>query len=166
MTDSRVVRNYYSGQFFLKKSMVGNKWREFGLFERAHVFFSSFFVFLRRTSCFRLLESDLKEAFNAKNEEKLETCESVADISPGDGGVAFGVTLNGVGDGAGGDAAGRRSEGAPEKKEYTSYLKLHRIPIILPPCLPLRYCGIAEIMLPRQLRQSADDMSGVHCVSP
>jgi hypothetical protein len=104
----------------------------------------------------------LKEASSAKNEQR----NSVADISPGGSGVAVGVMLNGVGDGADGDAASRRSEGAPEKKEYTSYLKLHRIPIILPPLLPLRDRGIADIMLPRQLWQSADDMSGVHCVSP
>jgi hypothetical protein len=71
-----------------------------------------------------------KEASSAKNQQKHVNLLLNADISPGGGGVAVGVTLNGVG----GGAAGRRSEGAGEER-------IHLVPEIAPhpynpPALP------------------------------
>ena len=77
--------------------------------------------------------------------------------------VTVGITF---GAGAGANGVCSRSVGSPVKNLFSSYLKLHLTPIILPPRLPPRCCGVKAIMSSRQLRQSAGDMSGVHCTSP
>uniref|UniRef100_A0A0D9YZF3 Uncharacterized protein n=1 Tax=Oryza glumipatula TaxID=40148 RepID=A0A0D9YZF3_9ORYZ len=75
--------------------------------------------------------------------------------------VTGGVMLAG-----GGEGPDSCSSGRPEKNEYASNRKLHRTPKTLPPGFPTKYLGvILLIMSPRQLRQSASDMSGVHCAS-